>query len=452
MNAIDQLRQNFSKYLVVLLWVNIPLFFVVGEVLDVSHNAMTLVAAGLSLLNTVLYFVLRGGFLFRMITALNMTAMPALLVYMLSGHPWQLDAHMYFFAMLAMTAAMLDWKAVLLSTTAIALHHLLLNFLMPYAVFPEGADFGRVIFHAVIVVLEAVVLVWLTHTIVKREKDHASEINNLAGDMERSLQASIQELNTLSSDIETAFMEIFDVIKTTNQSASVVSSTAEQNNMNLQNVSSASEELTQSIQDIGQRAAISEKSVKSAVSEAQDSNEKMQDLKHRAEGISKITEMINDIAEQTNLLALNATIEAARAGEAGKGFAVVANEVKSLASQTGEATENITQEIEAMQNLAEETAARIEQFFKVIQDVSESSSNIAAAVEQQNAATRDITHNIHGIAGGTNLVTTSMNELSQKVSTMDEVASLVMQKVQAQKQQADVLEKNTGAFLEKIRG
>src|SRR6202012_20788 len=43
----------------------------------------------------------------------------------------------------------------------IALHHLTLNFLAPALIFPEGADFARVLLHAVIVVIETAALVWM---------------------------------------------------------------------------------------------------------------------------------------------------------------------------------------------------------------------------------------------------------------------------------------------------
>lgn len=60
----------------------------------------------------------------------------------------------------------------------------------------------------------------------------------------------------------------------------------------------------------------------------------VRNTKKSTEKILEASELIDSISTQTNLLALNASIEAARAGENGRGFAVVAEEIRKLAEQS----------------------------------------------------------------------------------------------------------------------
>ena len=152
----------------------------------------------------------------------------------------------------------------------------------------------------------------------------------------------------------------------------------------------ATEELSNSIEEIGQQAARGMEMARSAVADTERTNQTIRSLDEAAERIGSVVGLISKIAAQTNLLALNATIEAARAGEAGKGFAVVAAEVKALANQTSRATEEISQQVAAIQEATKGAVNEIGSIGRSIHELTSVSTSIAAAVDQQGATTREI--------------------------------------------------------------
>ena len=101
-----------------------------------------------------------------MVSGVVGAALVALIVLVLQGRPWQPDMRMYFFAMLAILAAWCDWRVLIANAAVVALHHLILNFAYPAAVFPGGTDLGRVVLHATVVIAQVAILVWLTHYVV----------------------------------------------------------------------------------------------------------------------------------------------------------------------------------------------------------------------------------------------------------------------------------------------
>ncbi|MDP3382023.1 MAG: methyl-accepting chemotaxis protein, partial [Phenylobacterium sp.] len=111
--------------------------------------------AGASLLMTRV-----GGAAARLTLGVALMGAVSLLVAAFAGAPWQVDMHMAYFAALATLIVFCDWRAIVAGAGTVAVHHLVLSFVLPAAVFPGGGDIGRVLVHAVILVIEAAVLVW----------------------------------------------------------------------------------------------------------------------------------------------------------------------------------------------------------------------------------------------------------------------------------------------------
>lgn len=109
----------------------------------------------------------RDGAFGRIVAGVSLMASISILVGAFSGQKVQVDIHMYYFAALALLVACCDWKVIVAATATVAVHHIALNFLLPSLIYPGGSDFFRLALHAVILVLEAGVLVWLALTLEK---------------------------------------------------------------------------------------------------------------------------------------------------------------------------------------------------------------------------------------------------------------------------------------------
>jgi methyl-accepting chemotaxis protein len=159
--ALDALRSSATRVFVVLLWLQVPIAAAVAGVYHTGWWQAALVAAAFASAATLAARSSRTALATRLVVATSMTAMPVLYVYGAQG-PWQIDFHMYFFAVFAMLAAYCDWRPVALAAMITVCHHLILDLVAPQAVFPSDQSLGRVLLHAAIVLAESGVLIWMT--------------------------------------------------------------------------------------------------------------------------------------------------------------------------------------------------------------------------------------------------------------------------------------------------
>lgn len=183
--SLDGLRARATTLFVTLTWVHVPVAALVALVGRNPWVAPASVALIVAIVATLCARFLKEGVVLRCIMAVFMTCGPIIFVYAGRGHTsgfsgtgdWQVDYHMYFFAVFAMLSAYVDWRPIAVAAAITAGHHLLLDKLVPANVFPEeGLD--RVLLHAIAVVAECGVLFWMTSAIASLFK-RVEEANEL---------------------------------------------------------------------------------------------------------------------------------------------------------------------------------------------------------------------------------------------------------------------------------
>lgn len=460
----------------------VSLVAVVSAVLTGSHVGVV-IGAGIVLLTAAFlqWRSDRTGVMTRHVTSMALTASVAVLLLALSGHPYQIDIHMAFFAMLAACTLWCCARSILLAGGVVAVHHLVLNLAYPAAVFPGDSDLMRVIVHAVILIAEMGVLAWLAMRMeqalvtadeareqsasAQRAAEASMDKDRARNDEESKRQAevaaSIEQFRSIvtrivertTNDVRTLNTTAATLGETAVRGAAVARTTrgsAEDASSAVSSAASAAEELASSIGELRRQVEVTAQSSEAADGQVTRAADDVNRLTDAAERIAGFVTLINGIAAQTNLLALNATIEAARAGEAGRGFAVVASEVKDLAGQAAKATDEIGALVATIRDDVTRSVRAISAVTDGIGVVRQATGEAAMALSQQDSATSEIARNVAGAAEGASVVSRGLLDVADAAQATEACSEQVSRAAGNLQTSVEDLKAEVEAFLRRV--
>ncbi|MBG6447578.1 methyl-accepting chemotaxis protein [Pseudomonas aeruginosa] len=287
------------------------------------------------------------------------------------------------------------------------------------------------------------------------------ELGELAGWFNRFLD----KLQPIIRDVK---VSVRDARSTADQSAAISSQTSagmQQQFREIDQVATASHEMTATAQDVARSAAQAADAARGADQATRDglalidrttqsidslaanltsAMGQVEQLASSSEEIGSVLEVIRAIAEQTNLLALNAAIEAARAGDAGRGFAVVADEVRNLARRTQDSVEQIRGVIEGLQQgtrdvvdamhgshrqaqgsveQVDEAVAALQRIGEAVTVINDMNLQIASAAEEQSSVAEEINRNVAAIRDVTEALSSQAEESAQVSQSLNRLAN-----------------------------
>ncbi len=506
MTEIDRLRRRGVELLVAASWATVLVIFVLGLLLPGSQREWItlLLGSAANVAPTIVALRHRHDSSARMIVGTLAAIQPALAVYALTGHAWQMDAHMYFFVALAGLTLLYDWKPIALACALIAAHHILFQLAVPAWVFEGGGDFGRVIFHAVAVLLQFGVLAYLTTQLCRlidaqevarveserfaadatarrdeaeaalraarsaeareraeRERREASErgaaeerrreMLALAAAFQESVAHTVRDVTRAASDLDRSAQALNTLARTANVEIAATARTASQASDIAGGLADGVRQLSASITAIASSVDQQAKLSGAARGVSRSGEDAVRVLADRTNTITVFAESIQEIAARTNLLALNATIEAARAGDVGRGFAVVAHEVKALANQTGHATEEIRSLAGTVRNGANEAHGALDEIAATVAEVAAAAEAIRSEVDGQRYAAGMIEATAHDTAAGATRMAERIDAVAGVASDTEALSGRVSSAATGLSEAALALEVATDRFIAQLK-
>ena len=381
----------------------------VDSVLAVSAS---LALSGLAILA---YVLVPGTLASRLVLSFVQVALVALHIQLARG---MLEFHFGVFVTLALLLVYLDWRPIVWAAAWFALHHVVFDRLQAAGVgvyCMTTPDLGRVMLHALYVVIQTVLEVILAVGMGRTARESA-ELQRLSSTLVQGdrIMLDVSHIPVCTPGgmaLRQALARMHETVTTVQQTALGMAVACEEIASGAQDLSVRTEDAAGSLQrtsasmeqltgTVGQTAAAAAQVNTLAVSAAGVAQRgvavvdqvvhTMRDINEGSVRIADITGVIDSIAFQTNILALNAAVEAARAGEQGRGFAVVAAEVRALAQRSAQAAREISgligasvQKASTGGKLADEAGHTMAEMVGAVQKVSAMMNGIHTAARDQ---------------------------------------------------------------------
>ncbi len=423
---------------------------------------------------------------------------PALLVFMLQGHPWQMEAHMFFFVGLASLTLVCDWRPIGVAVGVTAVHHLLLSFVAPEWIFIGSGDLLRVLVHGLAVAMvggvlgpmmvhmgklfteqsnarviseglaasanEALRTARRAQAEVESEREKRLEIErrgmadarreelfSLAGAFESSVAKIVQSVGAAAEQLEKAASNMSRFAREAGEQSANAAREADGASESATRVSHGVSELSNSILSIAATASQQAELGVAARGASQTGEEVIRALAEQAANIEAFVGLIQGVASQTNMLALNATIEAARAGDAGAGFGVVAAEVKALANKTHEATGQINEIVSGISLGAAEADRAIGKVSQAMTELEQAAVKIRGSIGDQSNVASLIEQGAVDSATGATQIAQRIGDVAKAAGEAVQISEEVQASAAGLTKIAHGLKSATDEFLSQLR-